>query len=95
MNTSFTPGPWFIDPKYPKVVQSKSNDENDMRDPVICEMYNSDFVTPEHQEANAKLIAAAPELLEVLNEYANGEPLNEVKWYEKVKQAIAKAEGRA
>lgn len=62
MKLKHTPGPWIYDPdndRYPLVVR-----DNDTR--IIAHIEdNRAFPLPEC-EANAKLIAAAPELLEAL-----------------------------
>lgn len=87
--TGHTPGPW-------KSVQINSklqvwdNDEN-----VICQIHN---IAPSENEANARLIASAPELLEalktiqsVLNGWnTEGKYINLI---EHAKSAIQKAEG--
>ena len=57
-----TPGPWKINPRASMVVESESG-----RTIASCGAYtsNTENTEPENQ-ANARLIAAAPELLEAL-----------------------------
>ena len=73
-----TPGPWAVDNEqmgFPYVV---AGEKPDWRAPIICDLYED--VTPEdsvtcgpwlkaypNAEANARLIAAAPDLLEALH----------------------------
>ena len=45
-------------------------------------------------EANAALIAAAPEMLEALKEVIQEMGAEDCPWYDKAKSAIDKAEGR-
>lgn len=59
MSTKHTPGPWSVDPDAPEYVtgyQIASTVQGDHMEPV--------------SEANARLIAAAPELLAVLEQVA-------------------------
>jgi len=77
---SHTPGPWLV----------MGNQRNGHFDYVLPESQNEEF------QANCRLIAAAPELLEaarmVLDETNAG--LWDCLPVEKLKAAIAKAEGR-
>ena len=52
---SHTPGPWDVDTSYLSIVAREMN---------ICEIY--DDCGPQQYIANARLIAAAPDLLEAL-----------------------------
>lgn len=100
-----TPGPWHVDPKAPE--ESFFEDVNILRHDglavAVC-VHNGDIVPPE-PEANARLIAAAPDLLEALRELfatVQGECprlLDEDRGanphlYSSIVDAIAKAEGR-
>jgi len=85
----FTPGDWSTGPAW--IV--KSDDGNH-----ICDCSLSYIIGPHQQEANARLIAAAPELLEALQNLldycestSNGEPGWPRDAPEKAKAAIAKA----
>lgn len=108
MKTKHTPGPWKV---------SETADENNNEIIVyeaghekgagIASVSPLPFYSSESQRANAQLIAAAPELLEVCRdlleivefEYANDpEPEDLTSWKRAIKAAralIAKAEGNA
>ena len=58
-----TPGPWKVEHRGYKYIVSKSRDGYITRD--VCRMDGSTMAAFA-QEANARLIAAAPELLDVL-----------------------------
>jgi hypothetical protein len=68
-----TPGPWFTTPQYGNyAVYSRGlvgDDTGDGWEPCICEL---DSDEPVNHEANARLIAAAPELLEALRDLELG-----------------------
>jgi len=57
----YTPGPWTINEKWPTEVVSAKG--------AICETDAGAPESVEEMEANARLIAAAPELLEALKAY--------------------------
>lgn len=102
MSTQHTPGPWAVgyqegDKPYIVAEQGKQ-----WRNPVICDLYAD--VTPEdsvtmglwleaydNAEANARLIAAAPDLLEALKGLAMF-PLGTFQ-VQAARAAIAKATG--
>ena len=89
-----TPGPWYVDSTH---VRHAINTDN-----VHIAMANiGPGLTEEEALANARLIAAAPELYDLLNEWLDT-PFFETKdewqkWVDdykpRVLQAIAKAEG--
>ena len=98
-----TPGPWITragetNDKYGRtlgVVVDESN--NDGVSKAVCYVSPESDITDE-DVANAKLIAAAPELLEALKElqaYANKTIGNHgpIAMWSKVREAIAKTEG--
>ncbi|NTF67726.1 hypothetical protein [Rhizobium rhizogenes] len=94
----YTPGPWHVDPKAPE--ESFFEDVNVLRKDglaiAVC-VHNGDILPPE-PEANARLIAAAPELLEatrqmVVNSAADNKEYRDC--HKKAVAAIAKAEGQA
>ena len=61
MNTRFTPGPWIVEGKHGNR-HWITVDNN-----IVAEVLNNPSVNiDEESEANARLIAAAPELLEAL-----------------------------
>ena len=78
-----TPGPWHIDP-------IKAHANGNRR--IIAEQCTPVAVVPEHLAADARLIAAAPDLLEALTKAATmlHPDLDE---YKAVRAAIAKATG--
>jgi len=87
-----TPGPWIVSLWENEIFVRALDDENECAD--ICTMTDDE----EDMQANARLIAAAPELLEALqladrvlrdrdlDEYLAGE-------YQIIEDAIAKAQG--
>lgn len=89
MNVQHTPGPWKAQPG--------ENFVTDGRDIVICEMHRHH--TDEQVKANARLIAAAPDLLVSLQalfalpEYDGTKvtSLHRISVKEKVRAAISKA----
>lgn len=101
--TKHTPGPWTVEHDGPSLafVTAKAETITGAKWGIVCSV-TSDF---EHGEANARLIAAAPELLEALEwardhlnnlEHSEG-GLNpgEEHVREKVLAAIAKAKGES
>ena len=84
MQSSFTPGPWYFLPDRNGRLQVGPSINY-----TVAEM----CVTPlEGQEANARLIAAAPELLEALK-WAVDNPNDDAYWIEQARAAILKATG--
>jgi hypothetical protein len=108
-----TPGPWEVSQEIPnsvviialwsdKVTPGNTATFGDYRGAHICELeYNSGVPTKEQAEANACLIAAAPDLLEACKnalesvKYAQNNTGADFMFNtsEILKQAIAKAEG--
>jgi len=98
--TKHTPGPWKLDIFAGKVIGiTRDNDKGgDKYAPNIAQMVymgeNTELDSPT-VEANAQLIATAPEMLEALKEIARRRAYvfsDDIEWLETV---IAKAEGRA
>ncbi len=110
MNSKHTPGPWITTPTFSHVFRNEGE-----HDGVICAMPRNDspiqwVCDPASLEnsANARLIAAAPDLLEALKEVIqsvenwacaceiNGEGKNNAAavYVRNARQAIAKAEGK-
>lgn len=85
MKAKHTPGPWVVrqDKKYPGLTEIVS-----LEGPVIDEGFG---LLNEREQANARLIAAAPEMLEALEGVAKN--INPDDWFERVHAAIAKAKG--
>lgn len=97
-----TPGPWHVDPKAAE--ESFFEDVSILRHDglaVAVAVHNGDIVPPE-PEANARLIAAAPDLLEALKlcvdniqGIADEEDLPSTAIRAKARAAIDRAEGRS
>ena len=89
-----TPGPWFVDHKSPFLV--RAGDDIDGRH--IAHIGPANY-TPRFDvdEPNAKLIAAAPDLLDALSEIINdgGKFVMTNETHRKARAAIAKARGEA
>ena len=70
MSTRHTPGPWYITdgPQYGYNKLKRVDSASGKFGTVICERFSADGVDglKEEVEANLRLIAAAPELLEAL-----------------------------
>ena len=104
MKTQHTPGPWRVE-KIDGCLYIEAGIGKRWNNPTICNLY--DDVTPEdsvtihnwykphdNSEANATLIAAAPELLEALEAMlATFEPSNDFPVMTQAYAAIAKAGG--
>lgn len=110
--TKHIPGPWFVDGHNLRSVIVKGASEYDpssgMKDAFdrICNCSTNTYLTSEFNmeadKANAKLIAAAPELLEALEDLMEAVPkqTEDMDWWEdnlteafsKAKAAIQKAE---
>ena len=87
--STHTPGPWLIEP----TDTSKAIVTDDC---VICEMAVWAYEHQKEIEANALLIAAAPDLLEAAIALQVAAPLEKSEWNaaaDKLDKAIAKATG--
>ena len=71
---SFTPGPWKIDKQHTLDVYAQP-DENHIGPTLVATAKNIDYPFTK-AEANARLIAAAPELLAICQEIANDSRIN-------------------
>ena len=92
MSAKHTPGPWRLDNRGTTYIVDKPGDGYITRD--ICRM-DSSTMSAFHQEGNARLIAAAPDLLEALKMYLIAGHKEARRAASVVaKAAIAKAEGR-
>lgn len=90
MSAQHTPGPWRINPCFQTMI-SNCEDGDDSAD--ICEV--SEW-TPEfwdERDANARLIAAAPELLEALEKAIHARVIRDGDVVDTMRAAIAKAKG--
>lgn len=103
MVAKFTPGPWHANwtRLNGKAIGFHVADETHGSIRPICEFYDgTEAMPPEEVEANARLIAAAPELLGVLElairrleiAHANGESIMR-EWIVDARAALAKATG--
>jgi len=89
-NTQHTPGPWFVTPDGAAVYEK---DGFGYRGETVCRLVGHPFTT-----ANARLIAAAPDLLDALAEMLADadtlqEPYRNEAICERARAAIAKATG--
>lgn len=73
MKTKHTAGPWSVNRKVNRFVDAGPNGDGLI---TICDCDPIDEMTPAQAEANARLIATAPELLEALELL-----FNEVSFY--------------
>ena len=65
MNTKYTPAPWITDTENDFIF---SKGQSETHPNIICRLFDRNEENYPNSEANAKLIAAAPELLEALEE---------------------------
>lgn len=94
--TKHTPAPWTINSGKNAIKITGGNDNNGY---YFIAALGSGLKSED--EANARLIAAAPELLEAAmtaaNDFlsrVNGEPSDQNHWYWGLRRAIAKAKGK-
>jgi len=99
VSAAFTPGPWETNGPFVNS-QAVTGIADCSRGDIAENWSGSDFITG-REEANARLIAAAPELLEslILMVRTHDEPaestlqeMKEQQWLAKARAAIAKAE---
>lgn len=90
MNTQHTPGPWSVE------IDHRNNDPEFIRAHVDGEIYDLASVLCDetgNATANARLIAAAPDLLHAL-QMIDSNAAESVEWIRRVaRTAIAKAKG--
>lgn len=88
--SEYTQGPWIIHPDYKKDSNFQVHSANG--EPVIhgCGCCGSPWCKPE----DARLIAAAPQLLEALKALCECNSLNQNLW-DNARHAIAAAEGKS
>ena len=90
-----TPGPWCVE-HLPDDGPSIHTDEAGIARRIAgVDMGGWRKTSRKEAEANARLIAAAPELLEALRDLLSLHPGTENKWTQQAQAAIAKAEGRS
>lgn len=93
--TKHTPGPWHLSGN-----SAWADSCKDRGNVFSCELHTGTHVPPDQNEANARLISAAPELLEALKAMrAAFDPydpsIKEAEACDAADAAIAKAEGGA
>lgn len=94
-----TPGPWLVDPNYVgDIITSDGVDlattwheGNAGNSAIIADSVGADY---EQMQANAILMAAAPDLLEALRNFTDGRDLSYVDALEAARAAITKATGQ-
>lgn len=79
---SHTPGPWHLFPSNPLCIEAKDGNV------ALCNLARSN-------EADARLIAAAPELLDALKDMVETFSGYQGLMFARVKLAIEKAEGKS
>lgn len=92
--TKHTPGPWYINwtRLSGNVIGFHIADAVRGSTLPICEHYGNPTLNSSNEaEANARLIAAAPELLAVLQEIMSWEENDEMTWGPRARAAIAEA----
>jgi hypothetical protein len=91
---SRTPGPWEYDAESMQVIAPKCGYHWAQSVAVVAEIGRLDYDEP---EANARLIAAAPELLSALNAMLTHMGMDEDEWtkptFNQARAAIRKATG--
>ena len=94
MEIKHTPGPWFITGSMTKYVEARIPGRM-IQEVAACGPTAADDGYGEQQMANARLIAAAPELLDALEEVVQWLELgdHEGQMHSKARAAIAKAKG--
>jgi hypothetical protein len=89
-----TPGPWFVDPECNGNISAEHNHQL----AIVTARYVGERPDYAEAKANARLIAAAPELLDALRDAVKQCDcgINHVRgcWTEHAREVIAKAEGR-
>lgn len=91
-----TPAPWYVSQSHPDIRITGIENNSSNWNATIHALYCQDEVPIEEHNANASLIAAAPELLEALelaDAALSGSNMNMNVVQKKVKAAIAKARG--
>ena len=103
---SHTPGPWDVDDDTMEIFSIKPGHSTGWIAKVLGNDDNGRPLTPEEMESNARLIAAAPDMLDALRtaddalDYAQAQVDSErdrerlLHWRTRVQNVIALAEGR-
>ncbi len=95
MDNKHTPGPWRPGKSYSSVVAdypTRLRSEDATEDEVSA--YGGHLIAESiFNEADKRLIAAAPDLLEAIEDYLNGPALSMGATHKKMRAAVAKARG--
>lgn len=99
IDTKHTPGPWSSDHEYEETWDTQTNIYVGVKNILIAQVCETDGnISNEEFEANARLIAAAPDLLEALKriEFMCAAPpdFSDATMQEIARAAIAKATGQ-
>lgn len=92
----FTPGPWFVSGSMTRYVEARIGGGT-IQEVAACGPTDADGGYGEQQHANARLIAAAPDLLEALEHLVNHIDVTgslSILSTGKARAAIAKARGQ-
>lgn len=92
MKTKHTKGPW-VAKKHDALAYFIGHEGTNIG---LCGFYADNERTPEEAEANARLIAAAPELLECLKvcwDYVQANGVKNYSWAQRIRKALEAAEG--
>ena len=84
-----TPGPWFV-----HATDNTCVVDGDGNDILVSPGDYSEVEVWPSMEANARLAAAAPDMLDLLKEFV-GEARSNIRWMHKMLAVIAKADGDA
>ena len=103
--SNHTPGPWFTDTDGDgkDFALVTSTHDKDGPDDDVCEVYGGNCDDDDTREANARLISAAPELLELVKSLVDTREKHFISnegdglygWDERARAAINKAKGAA
>lgn len=90
----FTDGPWIVHPMVARVDCQKLSEKGGLL-PVCQMLWPTDERSEDETEANAHLIASAPDLYEALQQIVSMQPRTDVQrhWFAKGAEALAKARG--
>ncbi|AUR90499.1 hypothetical protein NVP1144O_51 [Vibrio phage 1.144.O._10N.286.45.B3] len=84
--TKFTKGPWFVDQDFCIMTSSDITDE-----PMICDLMPAEM--SDNEIANANLIAASPEMYDMLHSIENDANQIPPFLWDKIQTVLAKARG--
>jgi hypothetical protein len=95
----FTPGPWGVEPSQWNLWIGPMRSDGRKLESIVVSVSTDLNLKPEakaNREANARLIAAAPDLLAALEAFVDGDNGDSIDTrYENARQAVAKARGES